>query len=416
MLQQACHVNKSLTILSNVISALAEKRPHVPYRDSKLTRLLTHALGGNSRTSIILTCSPTDDDLPETLSTLQFGQRAQNMQNKPRVNRMLTIEDYKLLLEKAEETMKKQKLVITALEREVETLRNGKAPSPAKAASAITFVEDVKHVIEDVKHVTEDEESEITSGDDQVQAPRAVPVNPVDRLQRLKNHIRKSMTLAPAAARELAELSEQVERKEAPKESMDLPDIGTPLQVSSASSSESSSDEEDPAAVMLPPISKSTGRKRVGTGMRGKYFTPRTVAALSNEMVQHLQEENKALQEKLDELARMTLETEVAGDERAITDSVSNTVDSSVDTNNTSNTSITSSITPSTLAPAKSSSSVTTNDIIMIVVGSVVLFAALLILWVLQTRFSIPVSPYIWAVLAGASAGSLALGWGIPNA
>jgi hypothetical protein len=370
-------------------------------------------MGGNSRTSIILTCSPTDDDLPETLSTLQFGQRAQHMQNKPRVNRMLTVEDYKRLLEKAKETMQKQKLVITALEREIETLRSNKVPSPTKAASAITFVEDVKQRIDS----SAAEESEITSGDESASTPaaRAPAVNPVYRLQRLKNHIRKSMTLAPAAARELAVLSEQVEHAEAPKESMDLPDIGTPLQVSSESDSGSSDDdEEDPAAVLLPPISISTGRKRLGTGMRSKYFTPRTVAALSNEMVQHLQEENKSLQDRLDQLAAMTQETE--GADRAITDSIVDNVDSTVSTSNTSSTSVTSAITPTTVAaPAKKSSSVGTNEIDMIVVGTVVLFAALLAIWILSTRTSVPVGPYVWAAVAGASAGSLVLGWGIPN-
>ncbi len=56
-LKEAQHINKSLSALGNVINALTENKPHVPYRDSKLTRLLSDALGGNAKTVLIITCS-----------------------------------------------------------------------------------------------------------------------------------------------------------------------------------------------------------------------------------------------------------------------------------------------------------------------------------------------------------------------
>lgn len=87
-LNEAKHINKSLSALGNVINALTKSggSSHIPYRDSKLTRLLSDSLGGNSKTCLIITCSPSSCNLEETLSTCRFGNRAKNIKNKPKVN------------------------------------------------------------------------------------------------------------------------------------------------------------------------------------------------------------------------------------------------------------------------------------------------------------------------------------------
>jgi kinesin family protein 4/21/27 len=75
--------------LGNVISALGDvskKASHVPYRDSKLTRLLQDSLGGNSRTLMIACVSPSDCDFVETLNTLKYANRARNIKNRVTVN------------------------------------------------------------------------------------------------------------------------------------------------------------------------------------------------------------------------------------------------------------------------------------------------------------------------------------------
>ena len=75
--------------MGNVISALGDKEKrgcHVPYRDSKLTRLLQDSLGGNSRTLMIACISPSDRDFMETLNTLRYANRARNIKNKVFVN------------------------------------------------------------------------------------------------------------------------------------------------------------------------------------------------------------------------------------------------------------------------------------------------------------------------------------------
>ena len=83
-LNEAKQINKSLSALGNVIKALKEKASFVPYRDSKLTLLLKNSLGGDSKTSLIVTCA---GGTKETLSTLRFGSRAKQIQNKPTVQK-----------------------------------------------------------------------------------------------------------------------------------------------------------------------------------------------------------------------------------------------------------------------------------------------------------------------------------------
>jgi len=87
-LEETKKINQSLSALGNVISALTERRPrqHVPYRDSKLTRLLEDSLGGNCRTTMMAMVSPAAEAFAESLSTLKFAHRAKAIRNSPQVN------------------------------------------------------------------------------------------------------------------------------------------------------------------------------------------------------------------------------------------------------------------------------------------------------------------------------------------
>ncbi|KAJ6361848.1 hypothetical protein OIU78_002290 [Salix suchowensis] len=87
--REAGEINKSLLTLGRVINALVEHLGHVPYRDSKLTRLLRDSLGGRTKTCIIATVSPAVHCLEETLSTLDYACRAKNIKNKPEVNQKM---------------------------------------------------------------------------------------------------------------------------------------------------------------------------------------------------------------------------------------------------------------------------------------------------------------------------------------
>lgn len=88
--RESGNINQSLLTLGRVITALVEKRPHIPYRESKLTRLLQDSLGGKTKTSIIATISPSLADIEDTLSTLDYASRAKKITNKPEMNQRLT--------------------------------------------------------------------------------------------------------------------------------------------------------------------------------------------------------------------------------------------------------------------------------------------------------------------------------------
>ncbi|KAE8714380.1 IAA-amino acid hydrolase ILR1-like 6-like [Hibiscus syriacus] len=112
-LREGKYINKSLMVLGNVINKLsdgAKQRAHIPYRDSKLTRILQPALGGNAKTSIICTVAPEEIHTEETKGTLLFASRAKRVTNCAQVNEILT--DAALL--------KRQKLEIEELRRKLQ--------------------------------------------------------------------------------------------------------------------------------------------------------------------------------------------------------------------------------------------------------------------------------------------------------
>ncbi len=86
--KEAGQINQSLLTLGRVITALVEHQPHVPYRESKLTRLLQESLGGKTKTCIIATVSPGSSNIEETLSTLDYACRAKNIKNTPEINQV----------------------------------------------------------------------------------------------------------------------------------------------------------------------------------------------------------------------------------------------------------------------------------------------------------------------------------------
>ena len=100
-LEEAKMINKSLSALGMVINSLTDgKSTHIPYRNSKLTRILSESLGGNAKTCLIITCSPSSFNEAETLSTLRFGERAKKIKNKPKINKIETVGELKGQIEK----------------------------------------------------------------------------------------------------------------------------------------------------------------------------------------------------------------------------------------------------------------------------------------------------------------------------
>ena len=127
-LRESVKINSGLLALGNVISVLGSDRlktvedRHVPYRDSKLTRLLQDSLGGNSRTVMIACISPLEEDIDETLNTLKYAYRARKIHNKPIVNTV----DHQAV------EMNNLQLKINQLEGELQTRTDEVSASPTK--------------------------------------------------------------------------------------------------------------------------------------------------------------------------------------------------------------------------------------------------------------------------------------------
>ena len=138
-LEEAKMINKSLTALGQVINALTdEKCKHIPYRDSKLTRLLQNSLGGNSRTTLCINASPSDYNHGETLSTLRFGQRAKSIQNKAKVNQERSAAELMGMLARSEKEINLLKAYIDMLVEELLGI------SPEHAVPPMSVVAGVK--------------------------------------------------------------------------------------------------------------------------------------------------------------------------------------------------------------------------------------------------------------------------------
>merc|ERR1739838_404004 len=126
LLDEARNINKSLSALGMVISALADgRKSHIPYRDSKMTRILQDSLGGNCRTTIFICCSGASYNDAETRSTMMFGIRAKTIKNSVQANVELTAEQWRKKYEKDRDKCKSYANMVAHLEKELVRWRSG---------------------------------------------------------------------------------------------------------------------------------------------------------------------------------------------------------------------------------------------------------------------------------------------------
>ncbi|KAL5736762.1 hypothetical protein ACOSP7_031242 [Xanthoceras sorbifolium] len=111
-LKETQNINRSLSALGDVISALATKSPHIPFRNSKLTHLLQDSLGGDSKTLMFVQISPNENDLSETLCSLNFASRVRGIELGPAKKQFDTAEllRYKQMIEKSKQDLKSKDL------------------------------------------------------------------------------------------------------------------------------------------------------------------------------------------------------------------------------------------------------------------------------------------------------------------
>ncbi|KAK1307910.1 Kinesin-4 [Acorus calamus] len=124
-LKEAQNINKSLSALGDVISALATKSPHVPFRNSKLTHLLQDSLGGDSKTLMLVQISPNEDDVSETLCSLNFASRVRGIELGPAKKQYDNERSrYKQMVEKSKQDAKGKDMYIKKMEEMVQSLES----------------------------------------------------------------------------------------------------------------------------------------------------------------------------------------------------------------------------------------------------------------------------------------------------
>mmetsp|Transcript_26385 Transcript_26385/g.39152 ORF Transcript_26385/g.39152 Transcript_26385/m.39152 type:complete len:871 (+) Transcript_26385:98-2710(+) len=164
-LEEAKTINKSLSALGQVIYALTdEKTTHVPYRDSKLTRILQDSLGGNSKTALIINCSPSSFNATETVSTLRFGTRAKSITNKVIKNETRSVEELEELLLKAERAIDAQQAQIMALAAQLQAYQNEQGAPPegnvARMETEAGLIEKLQSTVQSLQAELDEEREE----------------------------------------------------------------------------------------------------------------------------------------------------------------------------------------------------------------------------------------------------------------
>lgn len=206
-LEEGKLINKSLSCLGNVINALTNPkgRGHVPYRDSKLTRVLQDSLGGNSQTCLICTASPALDNEAETLSTMRFGQRAKAVQNKPVINEERSVEELERLLGIANATIDEYEIWIDTLEEyikgkglELPKREKKKKAKPVddKAKAAEGEEEEVDDDDKDLEEIVQDQRTKLKTQSEHVSALGRELQTSVERITTLERENRRLQDVA----------------------------------------------------------------------------------------------------------------------------------------------------------------------------------------------------------------------------
>ncbi|KAG1654868.1 Kinesin-like protein KIN-4A [Nymphon striatum] len=202
------NINKGLLALGNVINALCDKNNHIPYRDSKLTRLLQDSLGGNSHTLMIACVSPADYNFEETLNTLRYADRARKIKNKPVINR-----DPQTI-----EIMRLKQLVILSVFSTVEAMKNSAIdPDNVEAQNKLRMLEDIQNSIIQLQEEQKIDHSKVL--DDSVGSPEKnapdMDLSPEEEANRTEHTLRQA-----EMQRQLQILNEALNKKEELAEKM----------------------------------------------------------------------------------------------------------------------------------------------------------------------------------------------------
>ncbi|PWN48420.1 kinesin-domain-containing protein [Violaceomyces palustris] len=195
--REAGMINQSLLTLGRVINALVEKSSHVPYRESKLTRLLQESLGGRTKTCIIATVSGDKSNLEETLSTLDYALRAKSIRNRPELNTRMTrsalIKEYVSEIERLKSDLlaSREQNGIYLSEESWKMMQDEHETSKTQAEESRRHVEVIESKLNSLKEQFEQNMQLLVKRDSEVKASRAECAEKTAELESLISQVNK---------------------------------------------------------------------------------------------------------------------------------------------------------------------------------------------------------------------------------
>ncbi|CAE6532320.1 unnamed protein product [Rhizoctonia solani] len=224
--REAGMINQSLLTLNRVITALVEKSPHVPYRESKLTRLLQDSLGGRTKTCIVATVSPARCNMEETLSTLDYAFQAKAIRNRPELNSRITRNA--LLKEHASEIARLKADLVAAREK------NGVYVPLDRWREIESAQEGGKTVREELRVQAEVAQRQSRALQEELEAQGAVLVKRTNELTGVKQELQQEQLHLASAKQEVRKLrveaeEERVVRQEFERNEISLDRVATSL-------------------------------------------------------------------------------------------------------------------------------------------------------------------------------------------
>lgn len=295
-LKEAQHINKSLSALGSVMNALTSghANAHIPYRDSKLTRLLQDSLGGNSETTLLVCASSSSYNSEETVSTLRFGSRAKNIKNKPKVNEERTVAEYKILV------AEKDKRIAT-LEALLHEAQDNGTPQPVESSTE----EQLKAFaakLEELEDERASKAAEISSLEDRCIELEADNKELLEKerevasiTSRNEDFMKKLTFLESelaAKTSECAELKKMLERRRSKHDEADTPPLSTAstaesdisVQATISEDSELDASALDDIEVTSSSVRTATERSRADSSVLENELLRQQIAAKSNEL------------------------------------------------------------------------------------------------------------------------------------
>ena len=212
-LKEGVQINLSLSALGNCIAALVEGKSHVPYRDSKLTRLLQNSLGGNAKTLMVANLSPASYNEEETLSTLRYASRAKKIKNKPKIN-----EDPKdsMIRQLQDEIKMLKKLLEERNSGKQEEVKRGQVAPEIQIVEKVVYVEkDNPELLAEIERL----KRELNEKNQMMQNLDAALSQEIANLRRQLDEAIKNPTVSLA---EIDEIKRELSAKQQEKERTDM--------------------------------------------------------------------------------------------------------------------------------------------------------------------------------------------------